>query len=281
MLEFLSSEIIFIGIVTLSSCGLGVTPTIEESSGSQPLPNNQASGVPQSQEKGRNINVQFPTSLGVPPSDVIEQVAWAGTGCAGDLCVPPTCSQYCVTYENGNEIHLQKFLPNQKLKIDFYNDVSYDDRSGYTTANFVFEINVQADSSGNLVLSFDVNLSNIPIWIVRDENGNWLFENMRGLEDAKDIIISSACNGSLKSRISVGMDSRVTKTDGTPLRIRTQPNKETGTIITSLAEGLRMKIMEGPECNDGWVWWRVETENGINGWVAEGDQSIWFIEPIN
>ena len=77
------------------------------------------------------------------------------------------------------------------------------------------------------------------------------------------------------------MDSRVTKTDGTPLRIRTQPNKETGTIITSLAEGLRMKIMEGPECNDGWVWWRVETENGINGWVAEGDQSIWFIEPIN
>ena len=161
MLEFLSSEIIFIGIVTLSSCGLGVTPTIEESSGSQPLPNNQASGVPQSQEKGRNINVQFPTSLGVPPSDVIEQVAWAGTGCAGDLCVPPTCSQYCVTYENGNEIHLQKFLPNQKLKIDFYNDVSYDDRSGYTTSKLMFRQIAQAIWFFLSMLIFQIFLSGL------------------------------------------------------------------------------------------------------------------------
>jgi hypothetical protein len=38
-------------------------------------------------------------------------------------------------------------------------------------------------------------------------------------------------------------------------------------------------VLEGPDCNQGYAWWRVRYD-GITGWTAEGDSSEYYVEPI-
>jgi hypothetical protein len=90
----------------------------------------------------------------------------------------------------------------------------------------------------------------------------------------------SACSEAPPSRVEPGLLSRVTYTDGTPLAIRTKPGLSSGERIQYLAEGTRITILDGPGCADGYTWWQVETLDGVQGWVAEGDLDTYFIEPL-
>jgi hypothetical protein len=73
----------------------------------------------------------------------------------------------------------------------------------------------------------------------------------------------------------------VTFTDGTPLRVREAPGKTT-IVLKTIPEGTEMFIMEGPECADQGVWWRMQTNNGsVTGWVMEGENGVYYIEPWN
>ena len=63
------------------------------------------------------------------------------------------------------------------------------------------------------------------------------------------------------------------------LRIRTSPDISSNiNIIANLEEGTRMTILSGPYCKNGLVFWRVQTEAGVIGYVAEGNQSErWLV----
>lgn len=65
-----------------------------------------------------------------------------------------------------------------------------------------------------------------------------------------------------------------------PLNLRALPAVDTG-IEQRLYEGARLFILSGPSCNGTRQWWRVETEGGQRGWVAEGDWEAYFIVPAN
>jgi len=56
-------------------------------------------------------------------------------------------------------------------------------------------------------------------------------------------------------------------TDGQQLRLRAGPalNQETLRIVE---EGTILKVLEGPEAADGFQWWKVQTGDGVIGWVA-------------
>jgi hypothetical protein len=90
-----------------------------------------------------------------------------------------------------------------------------------------------------------------------------------------------SCPGAMASQLKPSSRARVTFTDGTPLRVREGPGK-TAKIIKTIPEGTEMFIMEGPECGDQGVWWRMQTNNGsVAGWVMEGENGSYYIEPWN
>lgn len=87
------------------------------------------------------------------------------------------------------------------------------------------------------------------------------------------------CPNALATRLAVASRARVTFTDGTPLRVREAPGKS-ARVLKTIPEGTEVFILEGPQCKDDGVWWRMQTSNGsVNGWVMEGEKGVYYLEP--
>lgn len=66
--------------------------------------------------------------------------------------------------------------------------------------------------------------------------------------------------------------------NGDPLRVRSQAGTS-GEIVARIPEGSEVKLVEGPIEADGYVWWRIEAEQGA-GWVAERSQEgVLWLQP--
>lgn len=88
------------------------------------------------------------------------------------------------------------------------------------------------------------------------------------------------CGTAPTPRLTVGQGARVTFTNGVPLNVRANP---AGTLMTQLAEGTGVMVVEGPVCAEGYFWWRLEFASPgdiAGGWVAEGDADEYYIEPM-
>ena len=91
--------------------------------------------------------------------------------------------------------------------------------------------------------------------------------------------LTFSCPNALATRLVPASRARVTFTDGTPLRVREAPGKN-AKVLKTIPEGTEMFIIEGPVCADQGVWWHMQTTNAeLDGWVMEGDQGAYFIEP--
>lgn len=95
------------------------------------------------------------------------------------------------------------------------------------------------------------------------------------------------CPNAPTPRLEVGEVVRVTFTDGLPLRVRETPVVNNTNIITQIQEGTQMTVIDGPRCapipdtGSSFVFWKIEvTATGLTGWVAEGDSSAYYIEPV-
>lgn len=95
------------------------------------------------------------------------------------------------------------------------------------------------------------------------------------------------CPGAPAPRVQVGDLARVTFTDGLPLRVRESPVVGNN-VIAQIPEGSEFTIIDGPRCapvpntSNAFVFWQIEVaSSGLTGWVAEGDLSAYFIEPID
>jgi hypothetical protein len=64
------------------------------------------------------------------------------------------------------------------------------------------------------------------------------------------------------------------------LAVRTRPRLGSSEL-TLLEPGALLTVVDGPSYADGWPWWRVRTNDGIVGWVAEGGDEVdpYFICP--
>ncbi len=65
-----------------------------------------------------------------------------------------------------------------------------------------------------------------------------------------------------------------------PVRVHSEPGlKSEG--VAQLTDGTSFDIVDGPQCVDRLVWWQIRThDERQSGWVAEGDSSGYFIEPV-
>lgn len=70
--------------------------------------------------------------------------------------------------------------------------------------------------------------------------------------------------------LSVGDIVRVNTASGDTLNMRSAPTVVSDdNIVTRLDDNQLVTLLEGPIASEGFIWWRVQAENGQSGWVVE------------
>ena len=82
------------------------------------------------------------------------------------------------------------------------------------------------------------------------------------------------------THLTTGIQAKVSDENTTPNRVRSGPGT-VNEIIAKLNPGTVVKILEGPVCADGLVFWKVDSDliPGGVGWTAEGDGTEYYLLP--
>jgi len=82
------------------------------------------------------------------------------------------------------------------------------------------------------------------------------------------------------SHLSIGETISVVDVS-VPNRVRSTPHVDPGNIIGFISHGMHAKIVDGPVCADGLVFWKLEGTSVPTGtgWSAEGNGTIhWLVQ---
>ena len=151
--------------------------------------------------------------------------------------------------------------------------------------NYFQSYNVTVNSTGKLHISFTNKPDDTFIYSVYDRESGKLEWQWRVPLIEKDCQYQNTqsqsefqCENDIYTRIRVGDQARVTYTNGIDVNLRLEPILKSSTWITQFSEGTKMRVLNGPACNEGYVWWFVQS-GSHKGWIAEGTSNNWFIEP--
>jgi hypothetical protein len=104
--------------------------------------------------------------------------------------------------------------------------------------------------------------------------------------DAAEIIlpppnVDRGCPGAPPQRVMIGEQASVC-TQSDDLIMRKGPGSDSDPF-RGIEPGTILMITDGPSCANNWLWWKVELDSGLTGWVAEGGDNIdpYFICPLN
>jgi hypothetical protein len=109
------------------------------------------------------------------------------------------------------------------------------------------------------------HLFNITLQVLKGENKAW----GHGL----------SCPGAPPIRLEVGKNACTADIHPDTLRVRSAPTIFPENVLFRLDSGTRQHVLEGPYCADGYTWFKVVSEDGEGGWVAEGSLQNYFLEP--
>jgi streptogramin lyase len=150
-----------------------------------------------------------------------------------------------------------------------------------TVSANVNEVFTQADSvwvigqANATVYHIDTSLNRVVAQAVTGSNMPTLT-----LPPTLTLSVYEACTGAPPTRLHVGDRARVAMYPYENQRVRKDPSTSS-TILTLFRPGTAMKILEGPVCANGWVWWKVQSYvTGDIGWTAEGDSKNYWLEPL-
>lgn len=77
----------------------------------------------------------------------------------------------------------------------------------------------------------------------------------------------SATEPAPPAEIGSGATVMVKGTGGTGLNLRSRPTTQSRRVATA-KEGTELTVLEGPETGEGYVWWKLRTPDGAEGWGA-------------
>jgi hypothetical protein len=69
--------------------------------------------------------------------------------------------------------------------------------------------------------------------------------------------------------IVIGGMAWLAQEGGVSTHLRTHPHFERGEDVTRITSGMQLAVLDGPEHEEGYTWWRVRTSNGHEGWLPE------------
>ena len=89
--------------------------------------------------------------------------------------------------------------------------------------------------------------------------------------------IVAPCTSGLSPRLTIGQMARTTT--GVSSNVRAAPDAS-GTVMGAVGAGVTFTVLEGPACGpEGFNWWRVQ-QGPLTGWVAEGQNGLYYLEPV-
>jgi hypothetical protein len=95
---------------------------------------------------------------------------------------------------------------------------------------------------------------------------------------AQDYVCPRGYTGYLVPRIRPGFQTASVAAGRVNNRLRAEPNTN-GAVVTEAEPGAIFdKVITGPACFEGYVWWLVEI-NGVQGWTVESNAGDYFLEP--
>lgn len=101
-----------------------------------------------------------------------------------------------------------------------------------------------------------------------------------GIVGADDIAVNNPpaepidCSLAPPQRVSIGNTARVMPAAGN-LNVRTEPGAD---VVTIFNGGTAFNVIGGPICHNGLFWWQIQRA-AVQGWLAEGDSTEYYIEP--
>ncbi len=87
---------------------------------------------------------------------------------------------------------------------------------------------------------------------------------------------TAVCAPAPRSRLILRERARVSVDDPRPLNMRAGPGT-TSDVIAQIPAGGIVYVLEGPQCSVQYTWYRVEYA-GNSGWIAEGDDTAYFVQ---
>jgi hypothetical protein len=72
---------------------------------------------------------------------------------------------------------------------------------------------------------------------------------------------------------------RVQTFDGEVLYLRSAPTRDSE-ILMHLEDDMLLTVIAGPILAEGFTWWQVRTEEGLEGWAVEHNHDLWTLIPI-
>ena len=99
-----------------------------------------------------------------------------------------------------------------------------------------------------------------------------------GMVDVQESRLS-VCINALPERLHVNGFAYLDPDPPIPNNLRREAGKNHD-LVGKIQPGETMKILEGPQCADGWVWWKVRTfGSDLTGWTAEGNLEEYWLVP--
>lgn len=113
-----------------------------------------------------------------------------------------------------------------------------------------------------------------------DMHQNTVYFGPVGLRTGYPVVTQPDCTAGWM-RLKAGGYAKVAQNTPSPNRVREAPHTS-AEIIQQLYPGEIVRVLEGPVCENGLVFWKVENQSipGGVGWTAEGDGIEYYLEPI-
>lgn len=93
--------------------------------------------------------------------------------------------------------------------------------------------------------------------------------------------LSTPCLNAPPTRLRIGLFAYVDPDPPLPNNVRSEAGTDQD-FIGAIEPGKAIKILDGPKCADGWVWWKVRAlETELVGWTPEGDQKDYWLIPCS
>jgi len=128
------------------------------------------------------------------------------------------------------------------------------------------------------VLSGPICSGNMNWWQV-NYNGviGWTPEGQYGTYWIEPYSAAPTCSYALPTRLWINGRGQVTP-GGLPNNVRADASL-TAALMGQVPQGGLFTVLDGPRCNGGMAWWKVNY-NGMIGWTAEGRNNVYWLNPV-
>lgn len=166
--------------------------------------------------------------------------------------------------------YLYGFASNEKIRFFLYD-------SGSGLAELIAWENYTVDNKGQLIIAADEESG--AYYAIGDLSGPTIGASaIQNKKTSTDDQLSWSCPGALATRLKNQKYAYVAPEPPLDQRVR-EGAGTSHSVVGYIAPGNAMKILDGPKCVNGWVWWKVQSikKSSIVGWTAEGDDSYWLV----